>query len=70
MSMDQETFNAYCEQVRQSIERIAKEKPQTKVVIMKEFKTLEQIKFIKDCATEYGLKVVVEKLWLSDVVRI
>lgn len=67
--MDQETFIAYCEQVRQSIERIAKEKPQTKVVIMKEFKTPEQIKFIKDCATEYGLKVVVEKLRLSDVVR-
>lgn len=68
--MDQETFIAYCEQVRQSIERIAKDKPQTKVVIMKEFKTPEQIKFIKDCATEYGLKVVVEKLRLSDVVRI
>lgn len=68
--MDQETFNAYCEQVRQSIERIAKEKPQTKIVVMKEFKTPEQIKFIKDCATEHGLKVVVEKLRLSNVARI
>ena len=68
--MDQETFNAYCKQVRQFIERIAKEKPQTKIVVMKEFKTPEQIRFIKDCATEHGLKVVVEKLRLSDVVRI
>ena len=67
--MDQETFNAYCKQVRQFIERIAKEKPQTKIVV-KEFKTPEQIRFIKDCATEHGLKVVVEKLRLSDVVRI
>ena len=67
--MDQETFNAYCEQVRQSIERIAKEKPQTKIVVMKEFKTPEQIRFIRDCATEHGLKVVVEKLRLSDKIR-
>ena len=68
--MDQKYFNSYCEQVRQLIERIAKEKPHTKVVIMREFKTSEQIKFIKDCATEHGLKVVVEKLRLSDVTRI
>ena len=66
--MDQETINAYCEQVRQSIERIAREKPQTRIVVMKEFKTPEQIKFIKDCAKEHGLKVVVEGL--SDVTRI
>ncbi len=66
--MDKETLKVYCEQARQIIERIARENPRTRIVIMKEFKTPEQIKFIKDCAIKHGLKVVVEGL--SDVSRI
>lgn len=52
----------YFEQVRESIRCIAEEKPNTKIVVMTECKTEEQVGFIVQCAREYGLAVSVESL--------
>ena len=50
----------YYEQVKASIAKIAAEKPNTRIVIITDGKTTEQIDFIFKCAQEAGLVVIKE----------
>jgi hypothetical protein len=50
----------YKEQVKASIAKIAAEKPDTRIIIITDGKTTEQIDFIFRCAQEAGLKVIKE----------
>ena len=50
----------YFEQVKASIAKIAAEKPDTRIVIITDGKTTEQIDFIFRCAQEAGLVAIKE----------
>ena len=50
----------YLEQVRASIEKIASEKPKTRIVVITDGKTPRQIDFIVQCARDNGLQVITE----------
>ena len=50
----------YFEQVKASIAKIAAEKPDTRIVIITDGKTTEQVDFIFKCAQDAGLVVIKE----------
>ena len=56
------TDEVWLEQVRQTIEKIAMNKPEARIVVMVEGNTPEQVRHIVSCAKENGLAVVVESL--------